>query len=90
VQEERGTVNYGSGKTSGTDLAAEVMGTAEYVLSGNKALQLTAGWRLAKISKVKFEGSTAVKEDGSNLALDYTGFTLKLGLIWRFGDGSGS
>ncbi len=90
VKEERGTVNYGSGETSGTDLAAEVMGTAEYALSGNKGLQLTAGWRLAEISKVKFEGSTAVKEDGSNLALDYTGITLKLGLIWRFGDGSGS
>ena len=85
VRVERGTVSYGEGKTTGTDLAVELMGTAEYALARNKALQLTAGWRLADISKIKFEGATAVKEDGSNLALDYTGYTLKLGVVWRFG-----
>ncbi len=89
VDVEQGNVSYGEGETSGTELAFELMGTAEYVLSGNKALQLTAGWRVAEVGKVKFEGSTALKEDGSNLALDYTGYTLKLGVIWRFGAGPG-
>jgi len=89
VKVEQGSVNYGDGKTTGTDLAYEVMGTAEYVLSGNKALQLTAGWRVAEVAKVKFEGATAKKEDGSDLALDYSGYTMKLGVIWRFGAGPG-
>ncbi len=87
VDVERGTTNYGEGKTTGSSLAAEFMGTAEYALAGNKGLQLTVGWRLAEIDKVKFEGATAVKEDGSNLTLDYSGYTLKLGVIWRFGGG---
>jgi len=89
VSVDQGSVHRGQDKTSGSSLATEVMGTAEYALSGNKALQLTAGWRVAKVDKVKFVGATAVKEDGSNLELDYTGYTLKLGVIWRFGAGPG-
>jgi len=89
VKVDQGNVSYGEGDTSGSDLAFELMGTLEYALAGNKGLQLTAGWRVAEISKVKFASSTAVKEDGSNLKLDYTGYTLKLGVIWRFGEGPG-
>ena len=51
---------------------------------------MTAGWRLASVDKVKFAGATVVKDDGENLALDYTGYTLKLGLIWRFGTDDGA
>lgn len=89
VKVEQGSVSFGQGKTSGTNLAFEVMGTAEYALAGSKALQLTVGWREAEVDKVTFEGSTATKEDGSNLGLDYSGYTTKLGVIWRFGAGPG-
>jgi len=90
VNVDRGSTNYGEGDTSGTDLAYEVMGVFEYALSDNKGLQLTAGWRDASVSKVQILGRTATNEDGSNLELDYSGYTLKLGIIWRFGDQGGA
>ncbi len=89
VKVEQGAVSFGEGKTSGTSLTVEALATLEYALASNQALQLTAGWRLAEVDEVKFEGSTALKEDGTNLALDYTGYTLKLGVLWRFGSGPG-
>lgn len=85
---ERGNVDYGEGKTSGTNVAYEAMATAEYSLSHSTALQLTAGWRVADVKTVKFNGATVLKEDGSNLSLDYTGYTLKLGMVWRFSSDS--
>jgi hypothetical protein len=82
----RGSTNFGEGKSSGTSLAFELMSVFEYALGKNKGLQLTAGWRDATVDKVKFEGRTATNEDGSDLKLDYSGYTLKLGVIWRFGE----
>lgn len=89
VRIEQGNVNFGQNKTSGTDLAFELMGTAEYALAGNKALQLTLGWREAKVDKITYQGTTATREDGSDLALDYSGYTARLGVLWRFGAGPG-
>lgn len=85
----RGSTNFGKGETSGTNLAYELMSVFEYALSDTKGLQLTAGWRDATVEKVQIQGRTATNADGSDLELDYSGYTLKLGMIWRFGDSSG-
>lgn len=87
VKIEQGSVFFGEGDVSGTKLAYEIMGTAEYALTDSKGLQLTAGWRQANISEIDFAGSKQLKEDGSNFELDYSGYTLKLGIIWRFNGG---
>ena len=86
---ERGNVDYGEGKTSGTNVAYEIFGTAEYLLSKSTALQLTAGWRVADVKTVKYNNATLLKEDGSNMSLDYTGYTLMLGVVFRMGSDSG-
>ena len=86
---EQDTVSYGQADTGGTDFAGEVLGTLEFALGGGKGLQVTAGWRLAEIGDVSLDGTTVLKEDGSNLTLDYSGYTLKAGVVWRFGAGTG-
>jgi hypothetical protein len=93
VDVTQGSASYGSNDTSGSSLAFEAMFTASYAVDRDKGLQFTAGWRAAKVGKVKFAGSTAVREDGSDLALDYSGYTLRLGMVWWFegaGNGAGS
>ena len=83
-----GGASYGNLDTSGSDLAGEAMFVAEYALAANKGLRLTAGWLLAKVARVDVGGRRATNEDGSDLALDYSGSTLRLGMIWRFRGGA--
>ncbi len=79
-------VNYGEGETSGSSsLALEVMALVNYAFKESTSLELTVGWRDAVIKEFKYESAPAVKEDGSNLELDYTGYILKLGVKFNFG-----
>lgn len=86
--EDRNRVSFGEGDTSGTGLALEVMGLAEMAIGGRTQLQLTVGWRDAMIDEFKYESATAVKEDGSLMTLDYTGYILKLGVRYTLGWGA--
>jgi hypothetical protein len=79
-------VNYGEGETSGSSsLALEIMAQVNYAFTESTSLDVTIGWRDATIKEFKYEIAPAVKEDGSNLELDYTGYILKAGVKFNFG-----
>lgn len=86
--EDRNQVNFGEGETSGTGLALEVMGLAEMAIGDRTQLQLTIGWRDAVIDEFKYQKATAVKDDGSLMTLDYTGYIVKLGVRYQLGWGA--
>jgi len=85
----KGTVSYGQQELGGSTWSADAALALDRSLGGRKILQLWAGWRWAKISKFTAEKAPVVKEDGSRASLDYTGWTVRLGLAWGFGDDSG-
>ena len=79
-------VNYGEGETSGSSsLAFEIMALVNYAFKESTSLEVTFGWRDAVIKEFKYETAPAVKEDGTNLELDYTGYILKAGIKFNFG-----
>jgi hypothetical protein len=85
VKLTEGSVNYGQSDMSGSSWASEVMGTVDYRLSRLSALQLTLGWRWAKMDEFKIDSAPVLMEDGSNMSLDYTGYIVKLGWKAWFG-----
>ncbi len=79
-------VNWGQGEITGSSgLALEAMGLAEFAVSGSTSIELTVGWRDAKIDDFKVENRPALKEDGTPIALDYTGYIVKVGVKFMFG-----
>lgn len=81
-------VSYGEGDITGSSsLAFEVMALADWAFGGSSAIELTAGWRVATLDEIKLRSAPVVKEDGSNLELDYTGYIIKVGYKYVFGDG---
>lgn len=83
-------VNYGEGETSGSSsLALEVMALVNYAFKESTSLDVTVGWRDAVIDEFQYAGAPALKEDGTNLALDYTGYIIKAGVKFMFGWGDG-
>ena len=81
-------VSYGEGDITGSSgFAFEVMVLADWAFGGSSALELTAGWRVATLDEVKLQSAPVLKEDGSNLELDYTGYIIKVGYKYVFGDG---
>jgi hypothetical protein len=79
-------VNYGEGETSGkSGFPLELMALVDFALSENSFIEATLGWRVATIKEFKIEGRPVLKEDGTNLELDYTGYILKAGYKILFG-----
>ncbi len=58
----------------------------EIVIGEKTRLQVNGGYRQAKVDKFKNGGKYAVGPDGNELSLDYSGFTTRVGLKYRFGD----
>ena len=83
-------VNWGEGDITGSSgLALEAMGLAEFAMGESTSLELTVGWRDATVDDFKVNNRPALKEDGTPIALDYTGYIVKLGFKFMFGsDGS--
>ena len=82
-------VNWGQGEITGSSgLALEVMGLAEFAVGGSTSIELTVGWRDATVDDFKVDNRPALKEDGTPIALDYTGYIVKAGVKFMFG-GSG-
>ena len=80
-------VNYGQGDTSGNAaFALEIMALMDYYLSQTSALEVTLGYRSAVINDLKVDNTPVYNEDGSLLALDYTGYIFKLGYKYIFGN----
>lgn len=83
-------VNYGEGDITGSSgLAFEGMALANWAFGGSSAIELTVGWRVAAIDEIRLQGAPVLKEDGSNLELDYTGYIIKVGYKFVFGGGEG-
>jgi hypothetical protein len=81
-------VNYGEGKISGSSsFAFEIMALANWAFGGSSSLETTIGWRIANLDEIKLDTAPVYKEDGSNLELDYTGYIIKVGYKFVFGDG---
>lgn len=81
-------VNYGEGETSSSSSwAFELMGLVDYRLGRSTILETTIGWRVAVIDEFKYAGAPALKEDGTNLELDYTGYIVKVGIKYYLGGG---
>lgn len=79
-------VSYGEGETSGSSsLALEGLALVNYAFKESTSLEVTFGWRSAVIDEFEYASAPAVKEDGSNLELDYTGYILKAGVKFIFG-----
>ena len=76
----RGTANYGEYKLGGSTWSADAALAVDRSLGERTILQVWAGWRWAKISDFTYE------ERPSGLSLDYTGWTLRAGLVYGFGD----
>ena len=66
-------------------MTLEAMALVNYAFKESTSLELTFGWRDAVIKEFKYESAPAVKEDGTNLELDYTGYILKAGVKFIFG-----
>ena len=47
-------------------------------------IEATVGWRYAVIDEFKYASAPALKEDGTNLELDYTGYIVKVGAKFLF------
>ncbi|MCK9995578.1 MAG: hypothetical protein KAH56_04770 [Candidatus Krumholzibacteria bacterium] len=79
-------VNWGQGEITGSSgLALEAMGLVEFAVGGSTSIELTVGWRSAEIDDFKVENRPALKEDGTPIALDYTGYIVKAGVKFMFG-----
>lgn len=79
-------VNYGEGKVSGgSDMAYELMLVADWNYGRSTALEVTIGYRVGVCNDIKLDKAPVLKEDGSNLELDYTGYTIKAGFRFMFG-----
>lgn len=80
-------VNYGQDDLTGSSsLALEFMALVDFSLSNRSAIEVTAGWRDATIKEFRVAGATVLKEDGTNMELDYTGFIVKAGFKYMFGE----
>lgn len=82
---QQGSIDYGQSKIRGSDWAFEVMGVFDYRIKPSTVLQLTVGWRSSVIDEIKLDSAPVYNDDGTRLALDYTGYILKLGVKWQLG-----
>jgi len=79
-------VNWGEGEITGSSgFALEAMGLVEFALGESTSLELTAGWRDATVDDFKVNNRPALKDDGTPIALDYTGYIVKVGAKFMFG-----
>jgi len=82
----RGTVYYGKTDLTGHTWAFDASLSWDLLVSARTRLQVWGGWRRAKIGDVRHGGAPVLKEDGSPLSLDYSGWLARAGLVFGFGD----
>lgn len=90
VKEVKQTVSFGEAKLRGNGWAFEILAMGEWRLSTRSLVELTAGWRQAEVSEIEADKRPVFKADGERLALDYSGFVVKLGWKYEFGDDGGA
>ncbi len=78
--------SYGSSDLSGNCMTFEGMANLEIITGGGSIVQINGGWRQAEVTSFKNGSAPVQKPDGENMSLDYSGFTARVGLKFRFGD----
>lgn len=77
--------SYGDSDLSGNTWAFEGMAIVDIVVGKSSTLQISGGWREAKVKSFKNASAPVLKDDGSDMSLDYSGFTARVGLKYSFG-----
>ncbi len=77
--------HFGQKDLSGNCWSLEGLLSLEIMAGETSVIQVTGGWRQAKMDSFKYGGADAKLPDGSAMSLDYTGFTARVGLKYRFG-----
>ncbi len=85
VNQTTSGASYGQKDLSGNCMVFEGMANLDIQVSESSILELTGGWRLADVESFKYGSAPALKADGSDMSLDYSGFTARVGLKYRFG-----
>jgi len=87
VKVERGSTNYGEQDIGGNGWSLDGAVHLGVSLTEKAELQVQGGWRHASIDKLKVNGFEVKQDDGSLVELDYTGWQVKAGVRWVFGEG---
>jgi hypothetical protein len=69
----------------GNGIGYHAGGVLDAALSDQASLHVFAGWRQAKTSDVKVDGSKVYTSDGDEATLDWSGITIRAGLDFYFG-----
>jgi|GEM_PF-1310260 len=85
----RSGINYGEQKIKGSGFSIEGGLLGEIKLADKTLLDITVGYRYAKVDEFKLDGAPVYNEDGSRMSLDYSGVTARVGIKYRFGSGEG-
>lgn len=85
VKATKGNIDYGQSELSGSTWSFDAALALDRSLGDQTLLQIWMGWRWAKISEFKADDAPVVKEDGSRASLDYTGWTVRVGVAFGFG-----
>ncbi len=85
----RGSVNYGESELAGSTWSWDAALVLDAAVGEASVLAVWAGWRWAKIDDFTYEKRPALKEDGTPMSLDYTGWVVRAGLVYRFDGGDG-
>ena len=83
---ESGSTNYGERDLSGNGWSLDGEVILGVRLQEMSELQIQGGYRSAKMSKLEVYGRTLTKEDGSDVEADYSGFQVRAGVRWLFGE----
>ena len=79
-------VNYGQSDITGSSgFALELMGLADFSVGKSSVIEVTVGWRDADINEIKLQGAPVLKDNGTNLVLDYAGYIVKVGYKFIYG-----
>jgi hypothetical protein len=85
IKEEKQNVSFGEADIRGNGWAFEALAKGDWRVATRSLLELTAGWRQAEVPEIEASKRPVFKEDGTRLALDYSGFVVKLGWKYEFG-----
>lgn len=77
--------SYGQTDLSGNCMTIEGMANLDISMNETSIIQITGGWRLANVESFKYGGAPALGDDGQEMSLDYSGFTARVGIKYRFG-----
>lgn len=89
IDASRSGTNYGEQKITGSTFSLDGALIGEVVLGEKTLLDISVGYRYAKVDEFKVAGAPAYDADGDRMSIDYSGFMTRVGVKFRFGSGEG-